>query len=111
MCALTKLSFEPPVIYCSSCGLRIKRGQIFYSTPPDHGNDLKGYFCHQCFTDQKGERILVEGVSIKKSDLVVSGSRSGRARTGLYMIAGDDACSVAGATSLGFPRVLPRTTS
>ncbi|KAG2482629.1 hypothetical protein HYH03_018437 [Edaphochlamys debaryana] len=70
VCMLTKLSFEPPVIYCTSCGLKIKRGQIFYSTPPEHGNDLKGYFCHQCFTDQKGERITIEGVSIKKSDLV-----------------------------------------
>ncbi len=49
MCALTKLSFEPPVIYCTSCGAKIKRGQIFYSTPADHGNDLKaGSISNRC---------------------------------------------------------------
>ena len=41
VCQLTKLSFEPPVIYCSLCGLKIKRGQTFYSTPADASNDLK----------------------------------------------------------------------
>ncbi len=34
---------------------------------------VQGYFCHQCFTDQKGERITIEGVSIKKTDLQVGG--------------------------------------
>ena len=41
VCQLTKLSFEPPVIYCSLCGLKIKRAQVYYSTPADASNDLK----------------------------------------------------------------------
>jgi hypothetical protein len=43
VCGLTKLSFEPPVIYCTMCGIKIKRGQVFYSTPLDasNANDLR----------------------------------------------------------------------
>ena len=71
MCLLTKLSFEPPVIYCTSCGLKIKRGQTFHSTPPSDNNDLRGYFCHQCYNEHKGERIVMEAAQFKKADLVV----------------------------------------
>ena len=72
VCGVTKLSFEPPVIYCNACGIKIKRGQIFYTTPHDQANgEVKGYFCHQCFSDQKGDKIMIEGMHVKKSDLVV----------------------------------------
>lgn len=69
VCQCTKLLYEPPVIYCSLCGLKIKRGQTYYSTPADMG-DFKGSWCHGCFTEQKGDRIMIDGTSIKKTDLL-----------------------------------------
>ncbi len=34
VCQLHKITFEPPLMYCVMCGLKIKRGQVFYG-PPD----------------------------------------------------------------------------
>jgi E1A/CREB-binding protein len=37
VCNCTKLLFEPPLVYCTSCGQKIKRSQVFYCTQADAG--------------------------------------------------------------------------
>ncbi len=67
VCQCSKLTFEPPVLYCSTCGQRIKRGQTYYATPPEQPDaSLKGCWCHQCFTDSK-ERLSVFGTVSARS--------------------------------------------
>jgi len=53
VCGYARLLFEPPTMYCMLCGQRIKRGQVYYGTPPEYEN--KGCWCHACYTDIKGE--------------------------------------------------------
>lgn len=60
VCGCVKLLYEPPVLYCSLCNLKIKRGQVYYCSPTDAGADYRGCWCHQCFTEAK-ERIPVIG--------------------------------------------------
>lgn len=66
VCYLTRLTFEPPVIYCMACGLKIKRGQTFYSTPEVNVADIKGTWCHTCFTEAKQDKMVLEGSSYRK---------------------------------------------
>jgi len=33
VCKQSKFTFEPPCLYCTQCGQRIKRGQTYYCTP------------------------------------------------------------------------------
>ena len=35
VCSCNKLLYEPHALYCSNCALKIKRGQTYYTTPPD----------------------------------------------------------------------------
>ncbi|KAG1663398.1 hypothetical protein FOA52_011676 [Chlamydomonas sp. UWO 241] len=70
VCGIIRLTFEPPVIYCMACGLKIKRGQTFYTTPEINVAEIKGAWCHSCFTEAKPEKILLEGSTYKKADLV-----------------------------------------
>lgn len=60
VCGCAKLLYEPPVLYCSMCNLKIKRGQTYYCTPMDKGAEVRGCWCHQCFTEAK-ERIPMVG--------------------------------------------------
>eukprot|EP00798_Chlamydomonas_sp_ICE-L_P008174 gene8174-1430_t len=69
VCGLAKLFFEPPVLYCSYCAIKMKRHQVYYSTPSDASSDIKGCFCHSCYNGQQGDRILLDGAQFKKSDL------------------------------------------
>ena len=36
VCEVTKLTFEPATLYCSTCGNKIKRSQTYYTVPPTH---------------------------------------------------------------------------
>ena len=36
VCLVTKLTFEPATLYCSTCGNKIKRSQTYYTVPPTH---------------------------------------------------------------------------
>jgi hypothetical protein len=46
VCGLTKLTFEPPLLYCGTCGLKIKRGQVYYCTPEASSSEFKvGRYC------------------------------------------------------------------
>jgi E1A/CREB-binding protein len=61
VCGLTKLTFEPPCIYCTQCGQRIKRGQIYHCTLLEPGCDFRGFWCHSCLSEHKGDKIPWEG--------------------------------------------------
>ncbi|KAF6162698.1 hypothetical protein GIB67_022357 [Kingdonia uniflora] len=66
LCAVEKLSFEPPPIYCTSCGGRIKRSSTFLTG----GNgDTRHYFCTPCYNDARGDSIEVDGKGILKARL------------------------------------------
>eukprot|EP00798_Chlamydomonas_sp_ICE-L_P023038 gene23038-30233_t len=71
VCGLAKLYFEPPVIYCSYCGIKLKRSQVYYTTPMDGTNDLKARFCRTpCYTSADPvTACLTDGAQLKKSDL------------------------------------------
>lgn len=62
VCSQTKLTFEPPCLYCTQCGQRIKRGQTFHCTPQEY--EIKGWWCHGCFSENKGERVPFEGAQV-----------------------------------------------
>lgn len=36
VCQVTKLTFEPATLYCSTCGNKIKRSQTYYTVPPSY---------------------------------------------------------------------------
>jgi hypothetical protein len=37
VCNCVKMLFEPPLVYCTCCGQKIKRSQVFYCTTADAG--------------------------------------------------------------------------
>ena len=45
VCGVSRLVFEPPVIYCTGCGIKIKRGQVYYTTPSTNQSEIKGSWC------------------------------------------------------------------
>ncbi|KAL1319685.1 hypothetical protein HN51_064477 [Arachis hypogaea] len=66
LCAVEKLTFEPPPIYCTTCGVRIKRNNMYYTTG---AGDTRHYFCIPCYNDARSENINVDGTPIPKSRL------------------------------------------
>ncbi|CAH1442644.1 unnamed protein product [Lactuca virosa] len=64
LCAVEKLSFEPPPIYCTPCGARIKRNAMFYTIGT---GDTRHYFCIPCYNETRGETVNVDGTNILKS--------------------------------------------
>jgi len=71
VCGVSRLTFEPPCLFCTQCGQRIKRGQVFHATPQEY--EIKGYWCHACVQEHKGTLVPFEGSqsgSVKKQELV-----------------------------------------
>ncbi|XP_071703402.1 histone acetyltransferase HAC1-like isoform X2 [Rutidosis leptorrhynchoides] len=66
LCAVEKLNFEPPPIYCSPCGARIKRNAMFYTIG---SGDTRHYFCIPCYNETRGDTISVDGSNILKARL------------------------------------------
>ncbi|XVE91163.1 hypothetical protein DITRI_Ditri20bG0132300 [Diplodiscus trichospermus] len=66
LCAVEKLTFEPPPIYCSPCGARIKRNAMYYTVG---AGDTRHYFCIPCHNEARGESIIVDGSNIPKARL------------------------------------------
>ncbi|XP_030497421.1 histone acetyltransferase HAC1 isoform X2 [Cannabis sativa] len=66
LCAVEKLTFEPPPIYCTPCGARIKRNAMYYCMG---AGDTRHYFCIPCYNEARGETIVVDGTSIPKARL------------------------------------------
>ncbi|KAK9806697.1 hypothetical protein WJX73_009793 [Symbiochloris irregularis] len=67
MCGLMRLTFEPPAVYCTSCAQRIKRNHAYYTTPTAK-SEVKGYWCHGCYSD-RGDYIEMEGSRVRKVEL------------------------------------------
>lgn len=67
VCGLTKLTFEPPCIYCTTCGQRIKRGQTYHCTPVEQGCEFRGFWCHGCLNEHKGDRIPWDGSQVMRA--------------------------------------------
>nr|XP_043614914.1 histone acetyltransferase HAC1-like isoform X2 [Erigeron canadensis] len=66
LCAVERLSFEPPPIYCTPCGARIKRNAMFYTAGT---GDTLHYICVSCYSDVRGDTISVDGTDISKARL------------------------------------------
>ncbi|KAH9563330.1 hypothetical protein CY35_05G120700 [Sphagnum magellanicum] len=66
LCAVEKLTFEPPPIYCTACGIRIKRNASYYTTG---SGDTRHYFCVPCYNDVRTENVEMEGQTYPKSRL------------------------------------------
>ncbi|XP_058068645.1 histone acetyltransferase HAC1-like isoform X2 [Magnolia sinica] len=66
LCAVEKLTFEPPPIYCTPCGARIKRNAMFYTMG---SGDTRYYFCIPCYNEVRSDSIEVDGVPIPKARL------------------------------------------
>ncbi|XP_061368986.1 histone acetyltransferase HAC1-like isoform X2 [Gastrolobium bilobum] len=64
LCAVEKLTFEPPPIYCTTCGVRIKRNNMYYTMGT---GDTRHYFCIPCYNEPRGDTIVVEGTPFPKS--------------------------------------------
>ncbi|XP_047250218.1 histone acetyltransferase HAC1 isoform X2 [Capsicum annuum] len=64
LCAVEKLNFEPPPIYCTPCGARIKRNAMYYTIGT---GDTRHYFCISCYNEARGDTINVDGTTIPKA--------------------------------------------
>ncbi|KAF3320843.1 putative histone acetyltransferase HAC-like 1 isoform X1 [Carex littledalei] len=63
LCAVVKLTFGPPPIYCTPCGYRIKRNAMYYTIVI---NGQRHYICISCFNGARGETIKIEGHDVPK---------------------------------------------
>ncbi|CAL4966502.1 unnamed protein product [Urochloa decumbens] len=68
LCKVEKLFFEPPPKYCSPCGARIKRNAPYYSGPVTESGSY--YSCVPCYSESRGDSILVDNIQLLKSKLV-----------------------------------------
>jgi len=66
LCAVEKLTFEPPPIYCTTCGARIKRNAMYYTMG---AGDTRHYLCIPCYNEARGETIVIDGTAIPKVKL------------------------------------------
>lgn len=66
LCAVEKLTFEPPPMYCTPCGARIKRNSMYYTMG---AGDTRHYFCIPCYNEARGDTIIVDGTAIPKARL------------------------------------------
>uniref|UniRef100_A0A7N0UYE9 histone acetyltransferase n=1 Tax=Kalanchoe fedtschenkoi TaxID=63787 RepID=A0A7N0UYE9_KALFE len=66
LCAVEKLTFEPPPIYCTPCGARIRRNAMYYTSGT---GDTRSFFCIPCYNDARGDSIAVDGSIVLKSKL------------------------------------------
>ncbi|XP_055802488.1 histone acetyltransferase HAC1-like isoform X2 [Solanum dulcamara] len=64
LCAVEKLNFEPPPIYCTPCGARIKRNAMYYTIG---AGDTRHYFCIPCYNEARGDTIVVDGTTVPKA--------------------------------------------
>ncbi|KAL3633867.1 hypothetical protein CASFOL_022629 [Castilleja foliolosa] len=64
LCAVEKLTFEPPPIYCSPCGARIKRNAMYYTAG---AGETRHCFCIPCYNESRGDTIVVDGSTFPKS--------------------------------------------
>ncbi|XVF20587.1 hypothetical protein REPUB_Repub12eG0013300 [Reevesia pubescens] len=68
LCGANKLSLAPAPVYCSSCGGRIRRGAVYYSTPEE--NDIRHCLCTSCHKASRSESFTSSGIALSKAKLV-----------------------------------------
>eukprot|EP00250_Pteridium_aquilinum_P011854 c20351_g1_i2 orf=1101-6170(+) len=66
LCAVETLTFEPPPIYCTPCGARIKRNAFYWTMQI---GETRHYFCIPCYNDARTENVEIEGATFPKSRL------------------------------------------
>ncbi|TVU07671.1 hypothetical protein EJB05_41036 [Eragrostis curvula] len=67
LCKVERLTFEPPPIYCSPCGSRIKRNAPYYvGTISESG---RYNFCAPCYNESRIDSIFVDSIQFLKSKL------------------------------------------
>ncbi|KAL5699796.1 histone acetyltransferase [Ranunculus cassubicifolius] len=66
LCAVEKLSFEPPPIYCTPCGVRIKRNALYYTIG---SGETRQYFCVPCYNEHRGDTIVIDGNTVLKTTM------------------------------------------
>ncbi|KAG1361840.1 histone acetyltransferase HAC1 [Cocos nucifera] len=66
LCAVEKLSFGPPPIYCTPCGARIKRNAMYYTMG---SGDTRHCFCIPCYNETRGDTVQVDGTAYPKARL------------------------------------------
>ncbi|KAK6129097.1 hypothetical protein DH2020_037170 [Rehmannia glutinosa] len=67
LCAVKKLTFTAPPMYCTYCGDRIKHGLTYYKTLDGMGAEY--CFCTLCFKRSRGGNISFRGLSFSKTKL------------------------------------------
>ncbi|KAH7298000.1 hypothetical protein KP509_25G022700 [Ceratopteris richardii] len=66
LCAVETLTFEPPPIYCTLCGARVKRNAFYWTMQI---GDTRHYFCVPCYNDSRTENVEIDGAIFPKSRL------------------------------------------
>ncbi|KAJ4889769.1 histone acetyltransferase of the CBP family 4 [Raphanus sativus] len=66
LCAIEKLVFEPIPIYCSPCGVRIKRNAFHYSVA---AGESRHHVCATCYNEARENSVSVDGTCIPKARL------------------------------------------
>lgn len=66
LCAVETLTFEPPPIYCTPCGARIKRNASYCTM---QCGETRHYFCMPCYNDARSETVEIDGHNYLKSKL------------------------------------------
>ncbi|CAI9759917.1 unnamed protein product [Fraxinus pennsylvanica] len=66
LCAVEKLAFEPPPLYCTPCGARIKRNAMYYTIG---AGDTRHCFCIPCYNEARGDTIMADRTPIPKARL------------------------------------------
>lgn len=67
LCATDSLEFAPAQLYCSSCGILIKRNLVFYKETGETG--MQHCFCTTCYRSSVGGIISFHGGHILKNKL------------------------------------------
>ena len=50
--------------------------QVYYTTPAKKSEGVKGYWCHSCYSEHRGEVIELEGMRVRKVLLCTSQASS-----------------------------------
>ncbi|KAL1221472.1 Histone acetyltransferase HAC5 [Cardamine amara subsp. amara] len=66
LCAVERLVFEPIPIYCSPCGIRIKRNALHYSVA---AGESRQCVCTRCYNETRENSVSFDGTSIPKARL------------------------------------------
>ncbi|KAL3511048.1 hypothetical protein ACH5RR_030449 [Cinchona calisaya] len=64
LCAVGKLTFEPPPIYCTPCFTRITRNAMYYTNGTG-----ETHFCTSCYNEASGDSIVIDGIAIPQKNL------------------------------------------